>query len=453
MLEIAQRARAASRELAALSLAQKNRALTCISAELVGRRTDIDRANKLDKEDACEHGVDPALQSRLDVVGKFDTLLAGVDALVRMDDPCNKTLLARELAEGLHLYRVTCPIGVLAIVFESRPEAAVQIATLAIKSGNAVILKGGKEAMRSNQALVDAMRAALVKAKVVPDAIQLVSSKEEVAELLKLDKLIDLVIPRGSNAMVQKIFESTRIPVMGHADGVCFVYLDADASADVAVRVAVDSKTQYPAACNAAETLLVHEAILDSLFPKVAQQLLARGVELVGDARAVKALGQKGIALAPPEFLFDREYLSLCMSVKVVQSLDDAIQFINEHGSHHTDVIVTENSAAADEFERRVDSAGVYHNASSRFADGFRYGFGAEVGVSTSRIHARGPVGVEGLLTYKYVCRGKGHIVSEFGVEEGKRHYTHVDLDEFVGKRLESTEAGEEGAAAKRTKI
>jgi len=426
MENVGRQARAAAHALANLPGSARNHVLEALATHLKLNRVDIVKANEADKTAARAAKLDSALQSRLDVAGKFNTLLEGIEALIAAEDPCDKVLLARELAPGLNMYRRTCPIGVLCIIFESRPEAAVQIASLAIKSGNAVILKGGKEAAQSNAALVAAMRAALIACDVDPNAIQLVSTKDDVAELLKMDRFIDLVIPRGSNAMVKSIMESTRIPVMGHADGVCYVYVDKAADLDTAVKVVVDSKTQYPAACNTAETLLVHRDAADTLLLAIGSALVAKGVSLVADAEAMARLPRERTRAAAPGFEFDKEYLALEMSVKVVGSLDEAVEFINAHGSHHTDVIVTTDDQAAAEFMRRVDSAGVYHNASSRFADGFRYGFGAEVGVSTSRLHARGPVGVEGLMTYKYFVHGNGHVVEDFAKNGAK--FTHKDV-------------------------
>ena len=447
-LEAARAARAASLVMAATSTATKNAALELMAAELAARRRLVEEANAKDKERAKREGLDAALQSRLNVAGdKFDTLLAGLRALVAAPDPTGKVLMARELAPDLDLYRIATPIGVLCVVFESRPEAAVQIASLAVKSGNAVLLKGGKEASASNEAIVEALRAALEKAGLPKDAVQLVATRDDVQELLKLNKYVDLVIPRGGNALVAHVMRSTTIPVLGHADGICFVYVDKQADPAKAAAVVVDAKTQYPAACNAAETLLVHADLVRNASPafvETIQGLRKRNVRLVVDARVGDALAScsaalaadEGITRAAADFGFDTEYLELTMSVKTVDSLSDAVAFINEHGSHHTDVVVTEDESAAETFLRSVDSAGVYHNASSRFADGFRYGFGAEVGVSTNRIHARGPVGLEGLLTYKYVLKGKGHVVEGFGPAGSKaaKTFTHVDLPAVVGR-------------------
>jgi len=335
-------------------------------------------------------------------------LLKGIEALERTEDLVGRVTLARELTEGLDLYRISSPIGVICVVFESRPEAAVQISTLAVKSGNCVILKGGKEAALSNQALVDAMQEGLKAAGLPLHAIQLVNTREEVGELLKMNGLIDLVVPRGSNQLVKSVMEATSIPVLGHADGICSVYLDENASLDTAIKVAVDSKCNYPAACNAAETLLVHTKVLDSILVKVGAELAKNNVSFIADEKCFKKLPPSSTTLADANFRFNVEHLALILSVKCVESLDEAVNHINMHGSHHTDVIVTENEDKAKEFCRRVDSAGVYHNCSSRFADGFRYGFGAE-----------------GLLTYKYVAKGSGQTVGGMKTSD----FTHRDLD------------------------
>lgn len=425
MRSLAERSRVASFTMQATSTSEKNFALRCVREELSSARVSIWAANDLDKLRAEKDGVDDNLKARLNVSGdKFESLLRGVDALVRAEDLVGKTTLKRELTEGLVLERLSCPIGVVCVVFESRPEAAVQISSLAVKSGNCVILKGGKEAAESNQALVEAMRCGLEKAGLPKDAIQLVTTREDVSELLKMNDLIDLVVPRGSNQLVTSVMRSTSIPVLGHADGICSVYLDAKADPEIAIKVAVDAKCDYPAACNAAETLLVHSSLLDTLLPRIGVAMAAKGVKFVADARCFPKLPSTVTELAKPDFKFDMEYLQLKISVKAVDSLDEAVIHCNTHGSHHTDVIITSDEAAANQFSRRVDSAGVYHNCSSRFADGFRYGFGAELGVSTNRVHARGPVGMEGLLTYKYTLKGNGHVVG--GMKSSD--YTHADL-------------------------
>ncbi|MEM7263168.1 MAG: glutamate-5-semialdehyde dehydrogenase, partial [Planctomycetota bacterium] len=318
--------------------------------------------------------------------------------------------------------------GVIGIIFEARPEAAVQIASLCMKSSNAVILKGGREAAQSNAVIVDAFREALAEIESFPvDAVQLLATREEVRDLLDQDEWVDLIIPRGSNELVRSIQENTRIPVLGHADGICAVYVDAAADVEKAVTVVVDSKAQYPSVCNATETLLVHADAVESVFPAVVRGLKEAGVELRCDERSSAVANAEGANWkAAIDEDYSTEFLELILAVKVVDSLDEAIEHINAHSSHHTEAIVTEDVSAAEEFMSRIDSAGVYHNASTRFADGFRYGFGAEVGVSTNKTHARGPVGLDGLVIYKYRMYGRGQGVSGYGA--GKKPFLHDDL-------------------------
>lgn len=426
---IARRARAAALQLAALSTGPKNAALEAVGRKLEERREEILEANRADKAD-CEAQVESgslsaALFKRLDLEGsKFEAMLAGVADVARLPDPVGRITLATRLDEGLELYRVSCPLGVIGVIFEARPEAAVQIASLALKSSNAVILKGGREASRTNEALVGAIQEALGEVEgVSPDAVQLVSTREEVREMLDLDRWIDLIIPRGSNELVQSIQESTRIPVLGHADGICSVYLDRQADLEKAVAVSVDAKTHYPAACNACETLLVHRDRLEDLLPAVGAALREAGVELRADEEASAYL-ESAAAVAED---YDTEFLDKVLAVRTVSSLEEAVEHINSHGSHHTDAIVTEDAAAAEYFLSRVDSAGVFHNASTRFADGYRFGLGAEVGISTNKTHARGPVGLEGLVIYKYRLYGCGHVAADY--DPGARAFLHEDIE------------------------
>ncbi|MEC7923402.1 MAG: glutamate-5-semialdehyde dehydrogenase [Planctomycetota bacterium] len=426
---VARRARAAALQLAALSAEPKNAALEAVGRKLQERREAILEANRADKAD-CEAELEsgslsPALFKRLDLEGsKFEAMLAGVGDVARLPDPVGRVTLATRLDDGLELYRVSCPLGVIGVIFEARPEAAVQIASLALKSSNAVILKGGREASRTNEALVEAIREALGEVDgVSPDAVQLVSTREEVREMLDLDRWIDLIIPRGSNELVQSIQEATRIPVLGHADGICSVYLDRDADLEKAVAVSVDAKTHYPAACNACETLLVHRDRLDDLLPAVGAALVEAGVELRADEEASARLEASAAAAED----YDTEFLDKVLAVKTVSSLQEAVEHINLHGSHHTDAIVTEDAGAAEYFLSRVDSAGVFHNASTRFADGFRFGLGAEVGISTNKTHARGPVGLEGLVIYKYRLYGAGHVAADY--DPGGRKFLHEGVE------------------------
>ncbi|KIJ55650.1 hypothetical protein M422DRAFT_73422 [Sphaerobolus stellatus SS14] len=444
--QIAKAAKLAFEGAQLLDSSERVKALYAIREELAARRTEIFEANKKDMEAALKEvevgRLSSSLVKRLDLSSgdKFDSMLQGVSDVAALSDPTGIVDYASELDDGLELYRVSCPIGVLLVIFEARPEVVVNIASLAIKSGNAAILKGGKESTLTAAILSQAIRAALAKTALPADYIRCVQTRQEVASLLALDQYIDLVIPRGSNSLVKSIQNSTRIPVMGHADGLCSVYLDATADKEKAIRVTVDSKINYPAACNAAETLLVHTSLLDTIWPAVASVLLSHSVTLLCDEQTLTAL--RTVSPAPPNpdthvrpskpEDYDTEHLSLTIAVRAVPSLEAAIQHINSHSSHHTESIVTETEQNASTFCRGVDSAGTFVNASTRFADGFRYGFGTEVGISTGRIHARGPVGLDGLVTYKYMMKSKdskGHIVGEFGTGEGKKQFKHQKLN------------------------
>ena len=420
--EMALAARAAGYRLAAASSAAKNAALERIAANLEARRGAILAANRADLEQAAAGGVAPPLIERLGLEKKFAGVVEGVRQLRALPDPVGAVQWRRRLDDDFELTRVAVPIGVLGVVFESRPDALVQIAALCLKSGNAAILKGGSEASRTNAALFAAIAAALDADPVLAGALHLAATRAEIQSLLALDELVDLIIPRGSNELVRNIKDATRIPVLGHADGICHVYVDAAADLAMAARITLDAKTQYPAVCNAVETLLVHAAVAERFLPAAAAELRAAGVELRGDAAACALID----AAPAGEADWDAEYLDLVLAIKVVESRAAAIEFINAHGSHHTDAIVTGDAAAAGEFLARVDSATVLWNASTRFADGFRFGMGAEVGISTNRIHARGPVGLDGLVTYKYQVRGSGQVVADY--ESGARRYRFAEL-------------------------
>jgi len=355
---------------------------------------------------------------------KLRDAIAGVRDVGKLDDPLGKVQIHREIDTGLILKRITCSLGVLGIIFEARPEAAIQIVSLAIKSGNGVILKGGKEAIRSCAAIVKAIKQGLSQTAVNPDAVQLLTTREEILELLQLDKYVDLIIPRGSNAFVKFVQDNTRIPVLGHADGICHIYVDEAADISKAINITVDSKIQYPAACNAIETLLVHSSIAAEFLPQVATVLQAQNVELKGDERTLEILPNLAAAI---EIDWQTEYSDLILAIKIVDSLEDAISHISNYGSRHTEAIITEDITAAETFQGLVNAAGLYHNCSTRFADGFRYGFGAEVGISTQQMPPRGPVGLEGLVTYKYQMSGNGHIVKTYTGANAKS-FTHRDL-------------------------
>ncbi len=425
IIEIAQKTRQAARKLAVLSADAKNQAIEAIAKALEAAAPDILAANAADCKAAEADGIAKPLYDRLKLdESKLQSAIAGVRDVAKLPDAIGAVQIHRELDTGLILKRVTCPLGVLGIIFEARPEALIQIVSLAIKSGNGVILKGGKEAVRSCEILTKVIHQALAETAVNPEAVQLLTTREETIELLKMDEYVDLIIPRGSNSFVRFVQENTRIPVLGHADGICHMYADKAADINKAVEIAVDAKTQYPAACNAIETLLVHRDIAHNFLPAVAQALQQKKVELRGDKPTREIL--ENIAAAT-ETDWSTEYSDLILSIKIVDSVEEAINHINTYGSRHTDVIVTEDSQAAETFLNQVDAAGVYHNCSTRFADGFRYGFGAEVGISTQQMPPRGPVGLEGLITYKYRVVGDGHIAASY-VGKDAKEFTHRDL-------------------------
>ena len=420
---VAARMKLQSPVMAATSVEVRNAALARIRDALLAHQDEIFAANKLDLEAAERDGVAAAVVKRLKFdEGKLADVCAGIQDLIGLPDPVGRELLRRELDEGLVLVRQSCPIGVIGVIFEARPDALVQISTLCLKSGNCALLKGGSETMRTNKALFDVIYAAAVDAGLPAECLYQVEAREEIGELLGCDESVDLLIPRGSNAFVRYIMDHTRIPVMGHADGICHIYVDGAADLEKAVRIVVDAKVQYTAACNAVETVLVQRSAAEQLLPAIVAGLEAEGVEVRGTDEV------QAIAACKPatDEDWDTEYLALIVSIKLVEDVDEAIEHINKHGSHHTDAIVTEDAATAERFLQLVDSAGVYQNASTRFADGFRYGFGAEVGISTSKLHARGPVGLEGLVTYKYKIYGTDHIVGDYAT--GVRSFHFRDL-------------------------
>jgi glutamate-5-semialdehyde dehydrogenase len=436
-LEAAQAAKSASHILATLSAEARNEALTTIHAGLSAARDDILAANARDLELARQAAADgklsQSLVSRLDLgkAGKWEDMLKGILDVRELEDPVGRVTLRTRLDDGLELERVTCPIGVLLIIFEARPEVIANIAALAIKSGNAAILKGGKESTESFVAISRVISEALERTQVPNGAIQLVTTRDVIPQLLGLDRYIDLVIPRGGNELVRYIKNNTRIPVLGHADGLCSIYLEQSADPAMATDVIVDSKTNYPAACNSLETLLVQDSALTTLLPTVATALAAKGVELRCDGPSKAALQQHAPTLKALDATatdFTTEFLSLTLAIKTVSSLSDAIAHINTNGSHHTDCILTSSSEQAEQFMSAIDSAGTYWNASTRFADGTRYGFGTEVGISTNKIHSRGPVGLEGLMIYKYKLRGQGQVSAVYGEGEGKKPFLHQRL-------------------------
>jgi glutamate-5-semialdehyde dehydrogenase len=421
--EITKQIKADSFQMSLLGGDIRNSALEAIAAALRKKKDQIFEANRGDLNKAAAAGLPSPIVKRL----KFDEqklsdVVSGIRDLVALADPLWNRQLARELDAGLTLHKVTCPIGVIGVIFESRPDALVQIASLCLKSGNCAILKGGSEAANTNKVLFEIIHEAGVRAGVPAGFLTLIESRAEIDELLKCHDTIDLLIPRGSNEFVQYIMSHSKIPVMGHADGVCHVYADESADVEKAVPIIVDAKTQYAAACNAAETLLVHKTAAAKLLPILKRSLDQKMVTVRGCEETRKIIDCETAADAD----FGREYLDYILSVKIVGSLDEAIYHINKYGSHHTDSIITEDPAAAEKFMLLVDSAGVYHNCSTRFADGYRYGLGAEVGISTGKLHARGPVGLEGLVTYKYKLYGNGHIVGDYA--EGRKSFHFKDL-------------------------
>ena len=417
--------RDAARQLAVLSTEAKNQAIEAIAQSLEAASEEILAANAADCKAAEAEGIAKPLYNRLKLdAAKLKGAIAGVRDVGKLSDPVGAVQVHRELDTGLILQRIACPLGVLGVIFEARPDAAIQISLLAIKSGNGVILKGGKEAVRSCEAIVKAIHQGLAQTEINPAVVQLLTTREETMALLQLDEYVDLIIPRGSNSFVRFVQENTRIPVLGHADGICHAYIDKAADIAKAVEITVDAKTHYPAACNAIETLLVHQYIAPEFLPLVARALQERQVELRGDDRTRKIIH----VAAAIEADWTAEYSDLILAIKVVDTIEEAIAHINTYGSRHTEAIVTEDPIAAKTFLAQVDAAGVYHNCSTRFADGFRYGFGAEVGISTHKLPPRGPVGLEGLVTYKYQLTGDGHIAATYTGANAKP-FTHRDLD------------------------
>lgn len=411
----------ASPLLAATAMEKRNEALACIREALNAHKEEIFEANRKDLALARENHVAPAVVKRLTFnEAKLSDVTAELTSLISLPDPIGKVTLDRELDEGLRLTRVTCPIGVIGVIFEARPDALVQISSLCLKSGNCAILKGGKETTYTNRILFSLIHEAAVKAGLPEKCLLQTEQHNEIDELLECHDSVDLLIPRGSNAFVQYIMNHTSIPVLGHADGVCHMYVDKDYDIKKAIPLIIDGKTQYTAACNAVETVLVHRDIAADFLSKLADALREAGVTIRGSEEVSRLIP---VEIIPEGESWHREYLDLILAIKLVSDVDEAISHINTYGSHHTDCIITENDETARRFMTLVDSAGVYQNASTRFADGFRYGFGAEVGISTSKIHARGPVGLEGLVSYKYKLLGHGQIVGDYASEKKKFHF------------------------------
>ncbi len=432
--ELAQQTQQAARQLAQLPSDAKNKIIESVAQALEANADAIAAANQKDLDNALATNLAKPLYGRLKLDSvKLKSAVQGVRSVASLTDPTGEITLHRELDQGLVLKRIGVPLGVLGIIFESRPDAVMQISTLALKSGNGVILKGGREAIHSCTALVAAIRQGIanavttnasIQAKDLQSAVQLLTTREETNALLALDKYVDLIIPRGSNQFVQYVQANTRIPVLGHADGICHLYVDSAADIAQATSITVDAKVGYPSACNAIETLLVHQDIAAKALPTLAQALQAENVELRGDDAARQILP----SLEPAtEADWSTEYSDLILAIRIVESIEAAIDHINTYGSRHTEAIATADLPTAKRFMAQVDAAGVYHNCSTRFADGFRYGFGAEVGISTQKMPPRGPVGLEGLVTYKYQLVGAGHIVATYSGPQAKA-FTHRDL-------------------------
>ena len=423
LLEKAEKVRLASIKISQTENQNRIKALNFMADYLEKNSKEILEANNADYLSAEKKGISRALLSRLKLSkSKLNSGIEGVRKVGDLADPVNQVQIKRELSKGLILERKTVPIGVLGVIFESRPDAVMQISSLAIRSGNGVMLKGGSEANLTNTSIVKALQEGLNESGLDKNAICLLTSRKDSMAMLNLEKYINLIIPRGSNELVKFIQENTRIPVLGHADGICHLFIDIEANLEMALSVALDSKIQYPAACNAIETLLVHKDIAPAFLEKAIPLFNSNDVKLIGDKRSVE-LGLKYEASLED---WETEYLDLILSIKIVDDLEEAITHIQKYSSKHTDGIITENSNTANKFMNVVDSAGVFHNCSTRFADGFRYGFGAEVGISTQTLPPRGPVGLEGLVTYKYFLKGDGNIVDDFS--SGKAIYTHKDL-------------------------
>ncbi|MCK5626457.1 MAG: glutamate-5-semialdehyde dehydrogenase [Candidatus Bathyarchaeia archaeon] len=427
ILEIARRARIAALKMSNVNTDSKNHAILEIAKEIDSARLKLQEINGSDVNAATRDGLQSSLLKRLKLNdSKIDDIIKGLQSLADLDDPVGKTLFSIEMDQGLELFKVSCSIGVIGAIFESRPDALVQISSLCLKSGNAVILKGGSEANKTNQFLSELIREKIFESNIIPkDSVQLIDTREDVKKLLELDEYVDLLIPRGSSSLVKFIKENSKIPVLGHTEGICHEYVDKDADLNMAVEICYDAKVQYPAVCNAMETLLVHKDIAKQFLPQIAQKYEEAKVELRGGTKTREILPEIKKA---SEKDWQTEYLDLILSIKIVESLQEAIDHINYFGSHHTDGIITKNKNRAQKFLNEVDSAVVLHNASTRFSDGYRFGFGAEVGISTEKIHARGPMGLEGLVSYKYIILGKGQIVSSYTGKNAKQ-FTHKSQD------------------------
>ena len=422
--EVAYLAKKASIKLAATGTELKNKALMEIARLLELRKEEIFKANREDLKRSEEENLAAPLIKRLKFdENKLSEVISGINSLINLPDPVGKTLASTELDEGLELYKVSCPIGVIGVIFESRPDALIQMSTLCLRSGNSVLLKGRREAINTNRILADIIKTATENTGIPSGWVQLLETRDDVNEMLKMDEYIDLIIPRGSNEFVRYIMENSNIAVLGHADGICHCYVDSGADLGMAVKIVVDSKTQYVAVCNATETLLVHKDVAKEFLPKLKEEMDKKNVEMVGCERTKEIID----VIPASEEDWKTEYLDYKLSIKIVDSVEEAIEHINNYGSGHTDSIISNNKENVELFMNLVDSGNVFWNCSTRFSDGFRYGFGAEVGISTNKIHARGPVGLDGLVIYKYKLVGNGHIVADYANKT--RSFTHKKIN------------------------
>ena len=427
--------------LAASSVETRNNALELIAEALEANKEAIFEANAKDLAYAEENNIAASIIKRLKYdMSKLTDSISGLKGLQKLDDPIGKVSMKRELDYDLILEKISVPIGVIGVIFEARPDALIQVASLCIKSGNCAVLKGGKETVNTNKVMFDLIKEAVIKAGLPEDCLLQVTQHNEIDELLKCDEEIDLIIPRGSNKFVRYIMDNTKIPVMGHSDGICHIYVDESVDMDMALSVILDAKKQYAAACNAVETVLINRKIAPVFLPVLCEMLHNEDIRINGTKEVAEMLSnavisERNTSTTPlgtedigvmNEDEFAREYNDYEISLKLVDDADEAIEHINYFGSHHTDAIITTDKNTAKKFTQMVDSAGVYVNCSTRFADGYRYGFGAEVGISTGKLHARGPVGLDGLVTYKYTLHGEGNIVTDYA--SGERHFTHKDI-------------------------
>ncbi|MGN1044599.1 MAG: glutamate-5-semialdehyde dehydrogenase [Candidatus Methanomethylophilaceae archaeon] len=418
-------AKSEARRLAAVPTDRKDAALEAMASALDRRRTEVLEANAADMERAASEGIGKVMMKRLAVDdAKIDSMIDGIRSVISLKDPVGETMSSMELDDGLMLYQIRCPIGLVGVIFESRPDVVPQILSLCLKSGNGVVFKGGREATETNRCLFRILIDS-ISDTIPASAFVMIETREDVNAILDLNEYIDLLIPRGSNEFVRYIQRNTSIPVLGHAAGICHVYVDSDADLGKAWDIVLDSKVQYPAVCNAMETLLVNRRVADRFLPRMAGLFAENGTEIRCDPMSLELM--EG-AIPASEEDWDTEYNDYIVSVRVVSTVEEAVDFINTHGSHHTDAIITENPANMSYFIDNVDSADVFVNASTRFADGYRFGKGAEIGISTNKIHSRGPVGMEGLMIYKYVLMGGGHVVRDY-VGDSARRFKHIPSD------------------------